>query len=514
MSALRRGIEKESLRVSENGYLAQTPHPAMLGSSLTHPHITTDFSEAQIELITGIHPSAESCLHELDEIHRYVVGHIGDELLWAASMPCMLSSDADVPVGRYGTSNVGTAKTVYRLGLGHRYGRLMQTISGIHYNFSLPEAAWPLLAECDEWTRPLLDYQTDSYLALIRNFRRYSWLLHYLFGASPAVCRTFLKNRTHRLEPLDAGTLHAPFGTSLRMGRLGYQGQAQASLHLSYNSLESYAVTMNDALTRPYPPYESLGVKRDGEYMQLNTSLLQIENEFYSPIRPKRRIRSGERPLRALGERGVEYVEVRALDLDPFMRVGIDEETMHFLDAFLLFCLFEDSPHDTQDESAEQSHNQLLVVEEGRRPGLALVRAGKELSFEAWSRELIDRIVPIAELLDTATATRKHMEALAAQRDKMDDADRTPSARILARLKDERIPFFRFAMNQSLAHREYFLAHPLSDEREEELRAVSEASHEEQKRIEAADVQSFDEYIETYLSQDLLVPQSREQHAS
>lgn len=514
MASLRRGVEKESLRVTESGYLAQTPHPSMLGSALTHPHITTDFSEAQLELITGVHANADDCLKELDEIHGYVVRHIGDEVLWAASMPCMLSSDADIPVGRYGTSNIGTAKTVYRLGLGHRYGRLMQTISGVHYNFSMPEAIWQYLANGDKSKQPLTDYQTESYLGLIRNFRRYSWLLLYLLGASPAVCRTFLKNRSHRLEPLDAGTLHAPFGTSLRMGRLGYQGEEQAALHVSYNSLESYAVTMQEALTRPHPPYVRLGVKRDGEYLQLNTSLLQIENEFYGAIRPKRRITTGERPLRALQERGVEYVEVRALDLNPFLRSGIDDETMRFLDVFLLFCLFEESLPDTPDESAEHAHNQLLVVEEGRRPGLTLVRQGRDQRLSTWSMELLDRVQPIAELLDSAGNTRSHGEALTSQVTKIENPDATPSARILERLRSDHIPFFRFAMDQSTTHRDYFRSRPLSDQRENEFRRMGEASLEEQKRIEGADSLSFDEYIERYLSQDLLVPKNRTQQAS
>ncbi len=514
MAALRRGVEKESLRVSENGYLAQTPHPSMLGSALTHPHITTDFSEAQLELITGVHPSVDDCVNELDEIHRYVLRHIGDEMLWAPSMPCMLSSDADVPVGRYGTSNVGIAKTVYRLGLGHRYGRLMQTISGVHYNFSLPEALWPFLADSDKSDKPLFEYQTESYLGLIRNFRRYSWLLLYLFGASPAVCRTFLKHRSHGLEPLDAGTLHAPFGTSLRMGRLGYQGDAQATLHVSYNNLESYAVTMHEALTRPYPPYVSLGVKQDDEYIQLNTSLLQIENEFYGTIRPKRRTDSGERPLRALRERGVEYVEVRAMDLNPFERLGIDDETMRFLDVFLTFCLFDDSPPDSKEESAEQSHNQLLVVEEGRKPGLLLARQGDERPLAQWSNEILDRLTPIAELLDAANGTLLHGEAVAVQRAKIENVEETPSAKILAVLRSEAIPFFRFAMNQSLTHREQLRGRPLDDQRENEFRRMSETSLEEQRAMEAADVLSFDEYIERYLSQDLLVPQPGEQHAS
>ena len=177
----------------------------------------------------------------------------------------------------------------------------MQTISGIHYNFSLPE--------------PL---SNDAYFALIRNFRRHSWLLLYLFGASPAVCASFVADRAHELERLSEDTFYLPYATSLRMGRLGYQSEAQSSLAVSYNSLESYAASLQDALTKPYPAYEAIGIRDGDDYRQLATSLLQIENEFYGTIRPKRVIRPGERPLHALRERGVEYVEVRLMDLDPF----------------------------------------------------------------------------------------------------------------------------------------------------------------------------------------------------
>ena len=225
-----------------DGSLALTPHPARLGSALTHPNITTDFSESQLELITGVHPDADACLQELTEIHQVVIRAIGDELLWASSMPCNLPADEAIPIGRYGTSNVGRAKTVYRTGLSYRYGRRMQTISGIHYNFSLPGIG------------------SDGYFALIRNFRRLSWLPLYLFGASPAVCTSFVEGRAHELKELSPGTLYLPHATSLRMGRLGYQSDAQASLIVSYNNLKSYAASLHEALTRPYPPYEKIGI--------------------------------------------------------------------------------------------------------------------------------------------------------------------------------------------------------------------------------------------------------------
>ena len=205
---IRRGIEKESLRARPDGKLALTPHPAALGSALENTHITTDFSESQLELITGVHAGIDSCLDELTRIHQFVYREIGDEVLWVASMPCGLPPDETIPIGVYGTSNVGRAKSVYRMGLGHRYGRRMQTISGIHYNWSMPGVT------------------NEQYFGLIRNFRRHSFVLLYLFGASPAVCSTFVDGRSHELQPFGAGTLHMPFGTSLRMGRLGYQSDA------------------------------------------------------------------------------------------------------------------------------------------------------------------------------------------------------------------------------------------------------------------------------------------------
>jgi glutamate--cysteine ligase len=226
LRGIHRGIEKESLRVRPDGMLSDRPHPQGLGSALTHPHITTDFSESQPELITGVHRDIGACLQQLTEIHQIVYRNIGDEILWGASMPCGLPDDDSIPIGRYGVSNVGTAKTVYRQGLANRYGRRMQTISGIHYNFSLPEEAWPQLQRADGRSGPGQDYQTEVYFALIRNFRRHSWLLLYLFGASPAVCGSFVEDRLHGLEALKPGVMYLPYATSLRMGPLGYQSDA------------------------------------------------------------------------------------------------------------------------------------------------------------------------------------------------------------------------------------------------------------------------------------------------
>ncbi|MEY2953139.1 MAG: hypothetical protein RLZZ401_1226, partial [Pseudomonadota bacterium] len=409
---IRRGIEKESLRAQPSGALALTPHPAALGSALTHPHITTDFSESQLELITGVHAGVQACLDELQQVHRatYPVLDRQGEMLWVSSMPCGLPTDETIPLGVYGSSNIGRAKSVYRMGLGHRYGRRMQTISGIHYNWSLPGVS------------------SEQYFALIRNFRRHAFLLLYLFGASPAVCSTFVAGRTHALQPLGKGSLHMPYGTSLRMGRLGYQSDAQASLAVSYNSLGGYGASLEEALTQPYPAYEKIGIQNiGGEYNQLATTLLQIENEFYGTIRPKRVIRSGERPLHALRERGVEYIEVRCMDLDPFEPLGIAAPTLRFLDIFLLHCLHSDSPPDTPAEIAELGRNQHHTAERGREPGLLLARRGNQVSLQAWGQELLTAFAPIAQALDAAHATADYSAALAQAQARLDDSRLTPS---------------------------------------------------------------------------------------
>jgi len=484
---LRRGIEKESLRVRADGSLALTPHPAALGSALTHPNITTDFSESQLELITGVHADADGCLQELTEIHQLVVRAIGEEMLWASSMPCNLPGDEAIPIGRYGTSNVGRAKTVYRMGLSYRYGRRMQTISGIHYNFSVPGIG------------------SDGYFALIRNFRRLSWLPLYLFGASPAVCTSFIEGRRHELQELAPGTMYLPHATSLRMGRLGYQSDAQSNLHVSYNNLKSYSASLQEALTRPYPPYEKIGIRDGDSYRQLSTSLLQIENEFYSPIRPKRRIKPGERPLHALRERGVEYVEVRLMDLDPFTPVGITAQTMRFLDILLLHCLLEDSPPDTPQELETIARNKLRGAQEGRKPGLRLERRGDALTLAEWGKEVLDACEPIATELDATRGGAGYRDALESSKKLLGDAQSTPSARVLqAMARNHGNSHVRFTLAESLAHHGTLAGIPLKPATEERFAQLARESTEKQRKIEASDRIDFETYRQRYLNPELL----------
>jgi glutamate--cysteine ligase len=489
---MRRGIEKESLRALPDGKLALTPHPIALGAALTHPHITTDFSESQLELITGVHADVDSALDELTRVHQFtyrVLDTLGGERLWVSSMPCGLPTDETIPIGRYGSSNVGRAKSVYRMGLSHRYGRRMQTISGIHYNWSLP------------------DVSSEQYFALIRNFRRHAFLLLYLFGASPALCSSFVAGRPHELQPLGDGSMFMPHGTSLRMGRLGYQSEAQASLAVSYNSLEGYGASLQDALTRPWPAYEAIGIRNlGGDYNQLGTSLLQIENEFYGTIRPKRVIHPGERPLHALRERGVEYVEVRLMDLDPFETVGINAQTMRFIDVFLLHCLLSDSADDTPQEIAELAHNQHLTAARGREPGLQLQREGREVSLADWGTELAEQCLPIAEALDIAHGQEngsgtQHADAVHAALAALRNPDSLPSARVLAAIEQEHgNSFIGFVRAQSEQTRAQLLGLPFPPALQAGFEQMTADSIQEQKRIEAADTMPFEIYREQYVS--------------
>ena len=489
LAGMRRGIEREGLRTLPGGALALTPHPAALGSALTHPHITTDFSESQVEIVTGAHRDVRATLAELTQVHqavqRVLKAQCDEEMLWASSMPCGLPADETIPIGVYGTSNVGRAKSVYRMGLGHRYGRRMQTISGIHYNWSLPGVS------------------SEQYFALIRNFRRHAFLLLYLFGASPALCSSFVAGRTHALQPLGRhGSMYLPHATSLRMGPLGYQSEAQSTLAVSYNSLDGYAASLQQALTRPWPAYEAIGVRNPGgDYNQLATSLLQIENEFYGTIRPKRVIYPGERPLHALRERGVEYVEVRLMDLDPFEPVGIAAPTMRLLDVFLLHCLLSDSPPDTPQEIAGLARNQHRTAARGREPGLLLERGGRQVALADWGAELLGQFAPIAAALDAGHGGSAHAEAVRAAQEGLRHPQTLPSARVLAAIEKEfGDSFTEFIDACSLRARDALLALPFDAVLQARFEALAQQSLEEQKRIEAADTLPFEAYRAQYVS--------------
>lgn len=497
----RRGVEKESLRVTPDGGLAQTPHPPALGSALTSEHITTDYSELLIELVTPTFTTNWELLQYLLDMHQFVYRHLGEELLWATSMPCRIERDEQIPIARYGNSHIGRMKSVYREGLGLRYGRMMQAISGVHFNYSFPAAFWPAYAAVLHSSDHGQDFVSARYFDLLRNYRRHGWLILYLFGVSPVVCKSFLRGRAHTLADLTPHTAYEPYATSLRMSDIGYRNRNQADMTVSVNSLAEYVRDLSRAISTQHAPYAALGVRVNGQYRQLNANILQIENEYYSFIRPKRVARSGERPTQALTRSGVEYVEVRALDVSAFDPVGVNQCKMRFLEAFLALCLLKDSPPIADSEQHAVDRNHLTVAHRGREPGLTLVRDGREVPMLEWARELLEDMSGLCEILDQGDAQRPYTLALAVQSAKLADVARTPSARMLAELAVTGESFAEMALRMSRLHKAYFLElYPPDEARLAEFAAEARASLERQTALEAADRGTFEEHLARYFA--------------
>lgn len=494
-----RGVEKESLRVTAGGQLSQRPHPAALGAALTHPFITTDYSEALPELVTPPQRTQWETLTFLCDLHAFIARRLDGELLWPASMPCDLPGDDAIPIAQYGGSNVGRMKTVYRHGLGHRYGRAMQAIAGVHFNYSLPSAFWPEYREHERSNAPLVEFRSESLMGLVRNYRRSAWLVTYLFGASPALGRSLRPNGHELLEPLDGTTWYAPYATSLRMSDLGYQNKTQGRLGISANSLAEYVAGMKAAVTTEEPRFAAIGVRVGGQYRQLNANILQIENEYYSTIRPKSSKASTARPLVALARGGVEYVEVRTLDLNTADPVGMNQSELRFVEALLIYCLLAPSPPLSAPEQAEVDARDLAVARAGRRPGLMVPAAGREQPLATCAREHLDGIRAVAELLDGDR--EGYVAAVEAAAEACRDPERTPSAALLRALRSEQASFAEYTLALAKSHAQYFRDYPLSVERERDLAAVASRSLDEAAALERHDTRSFEAYLQDFFGQ-------------
>ena len=499
------GLEREALRVVPDGYISQKPHPIALGSALTHPFITTDYSEALLEFITPPLPTVEATLQFLDDLHHFVYRHIGDELLWSASMPCILAGEASIPIAEYGRSNLGQMKHVYRRGLAWRYGRIMQVIAGIHFNFSLPDEFWAVYQQQEHDTGSLQDFRSESYFGLIRNLQRFGWLILYLFGASPAICKSFLDGKTTTLLEFDDHSCYGPLATSLRMSNVGYTNRTEkkSGVNVCYNSLEKYITSLTQATQTPWPPYEQIGVKVNGEYRQLNANILQIENEYYASMRPKQPPQGNEKPTLALKRRGVQYVELRSVDINPLEPLGVNAPQLRFLETFLLFCLLNDSPLLDAEEQQMIDDNQMAVALTGRDPALLLHRRrDSSLPLRVWADEILDHLTPISKLLDRGETGQPYAAALAEQVEVLAHTDRTPSARILAEMRRSGENFFCCTQRFSEQHRRHFAAQSLPPMQERFFTETAAHSLLEQQRIEVADTELFDEFLWQYFTQD------------
>ncbi|RKF17521.1 glutamate--cysteine ligase [Alginatibacterium sediminis] len=495
LSSTQRGIEREALRIEQDGSLATDPHPQALGKALTHPYITTDFSESLLEFITPVTQGIDPLMEKLADIHRFTLSKLNQQALWPLSMPCVVRGDNNIVLADYGQSNIGKMKHVYRRGLSQRYGSMMQVISGVHYNISFSQEFWKLYQQQLGDKQELQDFISQQYMGLIRNFYRYGWFIAYAYGASPALCGSFVKGMQTSLDfqPCGKGSLYLPFATSLRLSDLGYTSDQQRELAINYNSVECYVDSVRKAVKLESEEFSKLGVKVGDEYQQLNSHVLQIENELYAPIRAKRVAKEDETPSQALARGGIEYIEIRALDVNPFSSLGIEAEQIEVIDQFLLWCLMTPSPELSQDELNLCRENFNHIAVEGRDPKLEISIQGETHKVSQWLERIFSECKTISqqlELTQTTTALQHLQDQL--------DSDQSFSARLLKELLDKQQDNSKFGLDLSRLYREQLRTEALSIWTPEQFELARFQSEEAQLAIENQDQLDFDHFLEQY----------------
>ncbi|MCO6551982.1 MAG: glutamate--cysteine ligase [Gilliamella sp.] len=496
LQGIQRGIERETLRILPDGSLSKTPFPSKIGAALTHPWITTDFAESMLEFITPVNTNIDYMLTFLRDLHRYASVNIGDEMMWPLSMPCFVANEKDIILAQYGTSNEGRFKTIYREGLKNRYGAMMQTISGVHYNFSLPTAFWQA-REGVKNTEEGKAVISEGYFTLIRNYYRFGWVIPYLFGASPSMCSSFIQDPVKAQAFIEQtnGNCYLPYATSLRLSDIGYTNNAQKQLGITFNHLETYVEGLKRATRTESADFAKLGIKVDGHYRQLNDNVLQIENEFYAPIRPKRVPMAGESPSDALLRGGIEYIEVRALDVNPFSPIGITEDQIRFIDLFLIWCALAPAPEMSSKELECAKLNWNRVIIEGRKPGLE-IGIGCESNREPLSKvghELFKDLLRVADVLDHQDDMQRYRNVCERLDLMFDQPELTLSARTLQAISDLGTAEFGIALANQ--YKKQLMVEPLALLTEGDFVQQRNLSIEKQVKKEQNDTLSFDQYL-------------------
>lgn len=490
------GLEKESLRIN-NSKISQSLHPIHIGSPLSNKFITTDFSEAQLEFITPpIMSKDNSCIEFLDDIHHFVTRNLGDESIWPFSMPPSLISENSIRIAEYGRSNLGFFKRVYRNGLANRYGKLMQTISGIHFNYSLAESIWE--SEIFKRTESIRkNFQSEIYLGMSRNILRSNWLLLYFLGASPIIPNCFLKNNTEKIYRLDDDTSYMPHATSLRMSNFGYQNLSRANISVSYNSLKEYISDLRLATSTNSQEFSKIPTLIDGHQAQLSNCLLQIEDEYYAVTRPKSSIDSDQRTTVKLAKGGINFIELRSIDLNPFSAIGIDNEAIKFLEIFLVHSFLSNSDPIQKNDMARISNNEMKVSKYGRDPMLYLNDGEKNIKLTDWANNLIDEMEFTANILDDRSGN--YSKTLKSLRAKLKDPDTNLSARVLNTLTSRDKDYTKFGLELSEEYKSSYITKiPSKNKRWQMLQNESIESLRRQSRLEESLECSFEDYKKNY----------------
>ena len=304
------GFEKESQRVHADGSVVTTPHPKSFGSRSYHPYIQTDFAESQLELITPPNKKVEDSLRWLSAIHEVVLRSLpDDEYIFPLSMPAGLPPAEKIKVAQLDDP----ADVAYREHLVKSYGTYKQMVSGIHYNFQLDADLIQTLFKAQSEYQSAVEFQNDLYLKMAKNFLRYQWILLYLLSATPIVDKNYFKGGISPLTPNQ-------YVRSLRSSQYGYVNAPE--IIVSYDSVEKYVETLEHWVT-------------EGK--------LIAEKEFYSNVRLR-----GAKKAREFLDNGIQYLEFRLFDLNPFEPYGINLEDAKFIHHFILLMIWMDETADQQ----------------------------------------------------------------------------------------------------------------------------------------------------------------------
>ena len=367
------GIEWESLRAKDDGKLSLTPHPAVFGDKLTNPLITTDFSESQIEIITPTFDTIDDAFENFSLLSDMVNASLPqDEYLWFQSIPCILPYWDQIPIAQY--SEEGESSQKYREDLARRYGVKKQMISGVHFNFSFSERFLKKLYSLENDDLSFKDFKDDIYLKIARNYLRYCWLIIYLTGCSIGSHKTFSNDCIHLMDAKDDyGSYYSTKGPSFRNASCGYKNLKD--LYPSYNSVNEFVGDINSFID-------------NGD--------LSEAKELYTQIRLKPK--NPKDLLNSLKDSGIEYIEIRTLDINPFYQCGIVNRDMKFLHLFLIYMLVKDES-DYLAWQNEAKINEERTAESGYVDSMRLLRDGCEVTLKDWAYEIINEMYDMCDKL-------------------------------------------------------------------------------------------------------------------
>ena len=367
------GIEWECLRAKEDGKLSLSPHPKVFGDKLTNPVVTTDFSESQIEIITPTFDSIEKAFDNFSLLSDIVNASLPeDEYLWFQSIPCILPYWDQIPIAKY--SEDGQLSQKYRENLAKKYGVKKQMISGVHFNFSFSDDFLNKLYDIEGSELSFKEFKNNVYLKIARNYLRYCWLIIYLTGCSIGSHRTFSNDCIHLMdEKDDYGSFYSTRGPSFRNASCGYKNLKE--LYPSYDSLQEFVNDINKFID-------------EGD--------LSEAKELYTQIRLKPKNPSDL--LNSLEEDGIEYIEIRTLDINPFYKCGLVMHDMKFLHLFLIYMLVKDES-DYKDWQKEAKYNEEATAESAYTKSMRLIKDGEEITLKSWASDIINEMYGMCEVL-------------------------------------------------------------------------------------------------------------------